>query len=154
MTVLILADTNVILYSRDGRYPEKQARCAAWLSRLAATGSLAISPQVAGEHQKNAQSKLGESQAEAARMTQLLLQWCSSPATKDMVLGALDIEARWKLSWWDAMHLAYAAAVGCTHFLTEDADDRRRPDHRSVRRGAGRDTSITEATFKYYCRQS
>lgn len=121
MTALILVDTNVILYSRDGRYPEKRARCAAWLSRLAATGNLVISPQVAGEHQKNAQSKLGESQAKAARATRLLLQACTMGVGVDEVMRALDIEARWRLSWWDAMHLSYAVSRRCTHFLTEDA---------------------------------
>ncbi|MES1201579.1 MAG: PIN domain-containing protein [Pseudomonadota bacterium] len=121
MTVLILVDTNVILYSRDGRYPVKQTRCEAWLKRLAETRSLVISPQVAGEHQRNARLKLGESQAEAARSTRRLLHWCSLGTDARMVAHALDLEARWQLQWWDAMHLSYAIARGCTHFLTEDA---------------------------------
>ena len=121
MTALILVDTNVILYGRDGRYPSKQARCEAWLNRLAETRRLIISPQVAGEHQRNAQAKLGESQAEAARHTRRLLYWCAKAADAEIVARALDLEARWKLQWWDAMHLSFAITHGCTHFLTEDA---------------------------------
>jgi predicted nucleic acid-binding protein len=121
MTVLILADTNVILYSRDGRYPEKQARCAAWLKRLAAAGALVVSPQVAGEHQRNAQRKLGESQTDAARATRLLLDACTWTVGAEDVRRALDLEARWRLQWWDAMHLSFAIAAKCSHFLTEDA---------------------------------
>jgi predicted nucleic acid-binding protein len=121
MTARILVDTNVILYSRDGRYPTKQRRCGAWLSRMAATRTMVISPQVAGEHQKNAMAKLGESQADAARATRALLLWCSNATDSVVVSNALEIQARWQLSWWDAMHLAYAAMAGCSHFLTEDA---------------------------------
>lgn len=121
MTVLILADTSVILYSRDGRYPDKQARCAAWLKALATRRALAISPQVAGEHQRNAQRKLGESQAKAAEATRLLLTACSLGITAIDVERALDLEARWRLQWWDAMHISYAISRGCSHFLTEDA---------------------------------
>jgi predicted nucleic acid-binding protein len=121
MTALILADTNVVLYSRDGRYPQKQSRCAAWLSRMAATRSLVISPQVAAEHQRNARLKLGESQSDAARTTRLLLNWCPLPTGPEVIQHALDIEARWRTSWWDALHLAYAVSARCTHFLTEDA---------------------------------
>lgn len=120
-TVRILVDSNVILYSRDGRAPLKQKRCAEWLKTLAATETIVISPQTAGEHQKNAQRKLGESQAEAARITRELLEWCPMPTGQEIVASALEIEARWKMSWWDAQQIAYAVAAGCTHFLTEDA---------------------------------
>lgn len=121
MTALILVDTNVILYSRDGRFPDKKTRCAAWLKRATAAKALVISPQVAGEHQRNAQRKLGESQAKAAEATRLLLQACTSAVGAADVARALDLEARWKLQWWDAMHLSFAIAHGCTHLLTEDA---------------------------------
>jgi predicted nucleic acid-binding protein len=120
-TALILVDTNVILYTRDGRSPAKQRRCAAWLSRLAATRTIVISPQTASEHQVNAQRKLGENQGDAARITREFLAWCPMPAGSDVILRAIDIEYRWKLNWWDAMQVAYAAAAGCTHLLTEDA---------------------------------
>jgi len=121
MSARILVDTNVILYSRDGRFPEKRNRCAAWLKRLADAQALVISPQAAGEHQVNAQGKLGESQADAARTTQRLLTWCMRPVNAEDVERALKIEARWRVRWWDAMHLSYAVGAGCTHFLTEDA---------------------------------
>ena len=121
MTARILVDTNVILYVRDGRFPDKKARCAAWLKALSHSNAMVISPQVAGEHQLNAQRKLKIERAEAAEATRGLLRLCTRATDPADVLRALDIEARWNVAWWDAMHLSYAVGASCSHFLTEDA---------------------------------
>lgn len=120
MTARILVDANVVLYSRDQRYPEKMRQCGAWLRSLAQAGSLVISPQTAAEHQRNARRKLGESQVRAAEATRRLLPFCPMPTGMEVVARALEIEARWKLSWWDSMQVAYAREAGCTHLLSED----------------------------------
>lgn len=120
MIGLTLADSNVVLYSRDLREPEKMRRCAAWLKALVQAGKLVISPQTAAEHQRNAVRKLGNSRESAAEATLGLLPFCPFPTGVEVVRGALAIEQRYKTSWWDAMQLAYAIAAGCTHLLTED----------------------------------
>lgn len=120
MTGLILADANVVLYSRDLRYPEKMRRCVAWLTALALAGRLAISPQTAAEHQRNAVRKLGDSRESAAEATQRLLPFCPAPTGVEVITRALWVEQRYKTSWWDAMQLGYAVTAGCSHLLTED----------------------------------
>ncbi len=121
MIVRILVDTNVILYVRDGRFPDKQARCAAWLRAASRSAAMVVSPQVAGEHQLNAQRKLRVQRADAQLATRQLMAYCARGTEPEDVLRALDIETRWNVAWWDAMHIAYAIGAGCTHFLTEDA---------------------------------
>ncbi|MBL8551421.1 MAG: PIN domain-containing protein [Hyphomonadaceae bacterium] len=120
MTVLILVDTNVVLYSLDRAAPLKQARCAAWLSALTAANSMAVSPQVCNETRSAAERKLKLPRERAQAAAVALLPWCTAPLGPNEVRAAVAIETRWKTSWWDAILLASAAAARCTHFLTED----------------------------------
>ena len=118
--MMILADTNVLLYARDRRDPLKQSRCADWLSRIASRGVLVISPQVASEHQSAAVQKLRESPADAAAATRALLEYCIRGTEPGDVARALDLVQKHQLSWWDALIYAWAMGAGCTHVLTED----------------------------------
>lgn len=120
MTALILVDTNVILYSLDRVQAAKQARCAAWLSALTAANSITVSPQVCNETRSAAERKLKLPRAQARAAALALLPWCNAPLGPNEVRAAINIEARWNTSWWDAVLLASAVAAGCTHFLTED----------------------------------
>jgi predicted nucleic acid-binding protein len=121
MSVRVYVDTNVWVYARDGRFPTQQAHAQAWLRSLARSGTMVVSPQVAKEHHSVAQRKLHLPQAAARRASEAILAWCDAPLTRSEIQRAFDIEARWKISWWDAVNLASALAAGCTHFLTEDA---------------------------------
>jgi predicted nucleic acid-binding protein len=119
-TVHILVDTNVILYSLDPTNPAKQQRCQAWLKAATGARSIVVSPQVCSETRLNAEKKLRLTPRIAREAAEALLPWCTAPAGSDEVRAALAIEARWKLSWWDALLLASAVAARCTHLLTED----------------------------------
>lgn len=120
MTVRILVDTNVFLYSRDTRFPEKQARAEAWLRALIRSGAMVTSQQVAGEHQNAAVRKFGRAPAEAAAASRDILRWCPGVMEIADTERAMDIYLRWKTQWWDAVHIAFALSQVCTHFLSED----------------------------------
>ncbi|KAF0173995.1 MAG: PilT protein domain protein [Alphaproteobacteria bacterium] len=120
MNVRILVDTNVFLYSRDGRFPTKQAQASAWLKAMAHLNVMVTSQQVAGEHQNAAIRKLGTPLATAAAASSELLRWCPGVMQVADTLRALDIQCRRNTQWWDAAHISFALANGCTHFLTED----------------------------------
>lgn len=120
MTVRILVDTNVILYSLDPMNHAKRARCAAWLKALIAANSMLVSPQVCGETRVNAQKKLKLTPAYAREAASGLLPFCTAPLGPNEIAAALRLETRYGISWWDAVLMASAVAAGCTHFLTEN----------------------------------
>jgi predicted nucleic acid-binding protein len=49
MTRSVFVDTNVFIYARDRRLPDKQSQAALWLRALGARKAGMTSPQVAGE---------------------------------------------------------------------------------------------------------
>jgi predicted nucleic acid-binding protein len=120
MTGLILVDTNVLLYTVDPKEPVKAQACAAWLRALAAAGSMTISPQVAGEVRSAGVRKLKLDPRDADTLVRNLLAWCTAPLGAAEVARALELAARWRMSWWDAQILASAVGGGCTGLLTED----------------------------------
>jgi predicted nucleic acid-binding protein len=117
----VYVDTNVLIYARDGRYPDKQAKAQAWLKALAASMRMTIGLQVIKEHHSVASRKFGLSPNQAAAETLKLFAWCDRGVEPADVQRALDIQLRYKTSWWDALNLACAVSADCTHFLTEDA---------------------------------
>ncbi|HVY85510.1 MAG TPA: PIN domain-containing protein [Caulobacterales bacterium] len=121
MTARILVDANVVIYSLDGRAPQKQQRCAAWLSALTTVNSLIVSPQVCNEVFVVAQRKIPAPASELRAAIEGLLIYCDAPLTAVETRRALALEARWRLHWWDAVLLASAISAGCTHLLSEDA---------------------------------
>jgi predicted nucleic acid-binding protein len=121
MTVRILVDTNVVIYSLDGRAPEKQKKCAAWLSALTRTRSMVVSPQVCNEFVSVAQKKIPAPADVLREAVEGLLRYCTAPLSDAEVRRALDIQARWRVAWWDAVLIASAVGGSCTHLLSEDA---------------------------------
>lgn len=120
MTVRILVDTNVVIYTIDNRDPQKKARCRAWVSALAQQAMITISPQVLNEAHNVLRKKFAIPSDRAARILEPWTQYCDAPLRVQETLAALEIEQKWKVAWWDALLIASAAASGCTHLLTED----------------------------------
>lgn len=119
MTKLFL-DSNVAIYVLDPLDPAKQARSLAWLKAAASKNLLTISPQVCAEARNAAVKKLKMSVKDAHDAVLELLQWCTAPYGADEIRVAMQLEQRWRLSWWDSLLIASALGAGCTHFLTED----------------------------------
>jgi len=121
MTARILVDTNVVICSLDGRAGAKQTRCAAWLNAMTKSRSMVVSPQVCNEVVSVAQRRIPAPPRVLREAVEGLLAYCSAPLTDVEVRCALDLQARWRLAWWDAVLLASAIGGNCTHLLTEDA---------------------------------
>ncbi len=120
MTARILVDTNVILYTLDPRETAKRPVCVKWLKTLIAQGSITISPQVCNEVRSAGVRRLNLPAGEVRTVVRNLLPFCTAPLTAAEIDRALEIEQRYRASWWDAVLLASAIGAGCTHFLTED----------------------------------
>jgi len=114
-------DTNVLLYSISTHPAEapKHAIAAALLER----DDLALSVQVLQEFYVQA-TRASRTDALshdiAAALIRTWLRFTVQETTLAVMLGALEIKSRYRLSYWDAAIVAAARALGCGELLTED----------------------------------
>jgi predicted nucleic acid-binding protein len=123
---MVSADTNVFIYSLDPRAPAKQATAKIIVAALIERRAL-VGLQCAGELQNALRRKLGFAHDQAARLARdLLVRFDTFPPTETAAFHALgDLEAGVG-SYFDRLLIRSAAESGCTAFLTEDRQDRRR----------------------------
>lgn len=122
MTLAFL-DTNLLIYRRDPREPEKQRIAYAWIATLGRERRGRLSWQVLQEFYDVATRKLGAFgfSADLARLdVRLLAQW--NPPEPDLSLAesAWSLQDRHGLSWWDALIVASALRQECAVLLSED----------------------------------
>ena len=122
MTGPIFVDTNILVYSRDARYPEKQARAHEVLAFLWESKLGRISYQILNEYYVTVTRKLkpGMDQASARCDMRDLLTWKPLRSSENHLNRAWEIESRYQLSWWDSLVLASAIEAGCDRIFSED----------------------------------
>lgn len=115
-------DTNVLVYAYDRSAGPKHERAQALIEELWNSGSGVLSTQVLQEFCVNLRRKAGQPlPADAVRrLTQDYSSWEIVVNTADSVLQALDIEARYRISFWDALILQAAESSGATLVYSED----------------------------------
>ena len=115
-------DTNVLVYAHDSSAGLKQQQAQNLLQQLWESRTGCLSIQVLQEFYVVATQKVAqplESEA-AARIISDLAYWrIHAPKAKD-VLGAIDLQRRYQLSFWDAMIVCSAAELGCEVIWSED----------------------------------
>lgn len=115
-------DTNILVYAYD-RSAGKKHSIAAQLVRDCwenETGCLSI--QVLQEFFVNVTRKIAAplDLSTARQLVADLAQWhVQAPEVND-ILQAIDFQARYQLSFWDAMVVQSAARLGCKQLLSED----------------------------------
>ncbi|KQP08111.1 hypothetical protein ASF28_13610 [Methylobacterium sp. Leaf99] len=120
-TELVFVDTNVLLYARDDRYPDKQRAAAHWLAMLAHRDALIVSPQILGElHNAILRGKVGLDEGEMQRMTAALQPFSHGATDLDLIAQAWKIRKETTFQWWDCVILAAAIRAGCRYLLSED----------------------------------
>lgn len=121
MSSLVFVDTNVLIYCVDDADPEKRDRARAWVGACWQARCGRVSTQVLNEFYVVARRKFkaaisaGDARAEVRRY-QAWHPWVIDHAT---VETAWAVEARYGLSYWDALVVASAQAIGCSHLLSE-----------------------------------
>ncbi|KQT78230.1 hypothetical protein ASG59_09650 [Methylobacterium sp. Leaf466] len=121
MTERVFVDTNVFLYARDDRFPEKQARARHWLSVLTNRDVLVISPQILGEiHSVVLRGKVPGGLADIRDATRLLERWSRGTTDLELLSGTWSIREETGFQWWDCVVLAAAIRAGCRYLLSED----------------------------------
>lgn len=124
--VAALADTNVLVYRFDPRYPEKQRRASEVLRTGIEDGSLVIAHQAILEFVaattrplRGALPLLAPSDA-WREAEDLLRQFPVVYPDEDVVRTALRGAAAYQLSWFDAHMWAYAEVNGIDTLFSED----------------------------------
>ncbi|GJD59331.1 PIN domain-containing protein [Methylobacterium dankookense] len=121
MTDRVFVDTNVFLYARDDRYPEKQAVARRWLAVLAAREAAVVSPQVLGEiHHTLLRGKVAVSPNEARRTTRAIETWSHGATDLELIHAAWSLREKTGFQWWDCVMLGAALRAGCRYLLSED----------------------------------
>src|SRR5262245_6731902 len=121
-------DTNILMYAHDAAAGEKHQKAKALVQELWETRSGVISTQVLQELAVNLRKKA--KRPLDARTTRDLvadyLAWQVVVNGGDSILEALDLEARYQVSFWDALVIQAANASGAEIPYSEDLSDGQR----------------------------
>ena len=118
--VRVFLDSNILIYSDDKRYPQKQQTALSLIRshRLDRTG--VVSLQVLQEYFRIATRKLGLDAAIARGKVEIFARFHLVEPVLSDVLAAIDLYRLHKLSYWDALIIHCARKSGCQTVLTED----------------------------------
>jgi predicted nucleic acid-binding protein len=115
-------DTNVILYAFSEDEPVKRERAQSLLERLWESGTGRLSTQVLQEFYVNATRKLARalSSEEAQAIVLSLSQWGYHRPDAQDILAAAVLAERHRISFWDALIVHSAEALGANLLWSED----------------------------------
>jgi predicted nucleic acid-binding protein len=122
MTDKYFVDTNILIYAHDRSTGIKHERARQLIEQLWMSGAGVLSTQVVQELCVNLRRKLAHPLPveEVRRLIQDYLSWEIVVNTPGAVIQALDIEARYRISFWDALILQAAEQSGASVLYSED----------------------------------
>lgn len=115
-------DTNILVYSYDRLAGYKHERALALIKQLWDSGDGVLSTQVLQELCLSLQRKVSNppSIGTIGDIVRAYLSWHVVINTPESVLRALDIQGRYKISFWDALMLQAAESAGAEVVYSED----------------------------------
>ena len=118
-------DTNILMYAHDSAAGEKHQRAKALVEELWESRSGVISTQILQELAVNLRRKAKKPlDAKATRdIVSDYLAWQVVVNGGDSILEALDLEARYQISFWDALVIQAAQGSGAEMLYSEDLSD-------------------------------
>lgn len=122
MSDRLFVDTNVLVYAHDRGAGEKHELARALIERLWLDRNGVISTQVLQELWVNVRRKAAApiSAREARRMIEDYLSWEVVVNDGGSTLRAIEIEARYDISFWDALIVQAAEQSGASILYSED----------------------------------
>ncbi|HEX8710346.1 MAG TPA: PIN domain-containing protein [Terracidiphilus sp.] len=115
-------DTNILVYAHDRSTGSKHARARELVEGLWESGNGVLSTQVLQELCVTLRRKAGNPLA--VDEVRLLIRdygvWEVVTNNSDSILEALEIESRYKISFWDALILQAAKHAGASTLYSED----------------------------------
>jgi predicted nucleic acid-binding protein len=128
MSAKSFVDTNILVYAHDRSAGRKHQLAKNLLEELWNSGEGILSTQVLQELCVSLRRKVTPPLAfdEVRSLLQDYLTWQVVINAADSVVHALDLEARYKISFWDALIVHAAEASGATTLYSEDLGDRQK----------------------------
>jgi predicted nucleic acid-binding protein len=128
MSDRFFVDTNILMYAHDSAAGEKHHKAKALVAELWETRSGVVSTQVLQELVVNLRRKAGKPlDAKATReIVSDYLTWQVVVNGGHSILDALDLEAKYQVSFWDALVIHAAHAAGAEILYSEDLSDGQR----------------------------
>lgn len=116
----VFLDANILAYAQDQASPVKRRRSREVIAELAASGLGVISTQVLQEFYVTVTRKMGVDPLAAKGVLRTFTIFEVAHASPDLIDDAIDCSILNKISFWDALIVAAAAATGCTTVYSED----------------------------------
>ncbi|MGB9466396.1 MAG: PIN domain-containing protein [Candidatus Acidiferrum sp.] len=118
-------DTNILVYAHDLKQGAKYERARALVQKLWESENGVLSTQVLQELCISLQRKVAHPlSAEGTRkVIEDYASWEIVVNTAESVVMALDIEGRYKISFWDALIVQAAGSCGAEVLYSEDLAD-------------------------------
>jgi predicted nucleic acid-binding protein len=115
-------DTNILIYAHDRSAGEKHAEASALIEELWESGRGVLSTQVLQEFCVNMQRRVSPPlpQSELKSMIEDYAAWEVVTPTVNSVLQALDLQTRYRISFWDALIVQAAESGGASTLYSED----------------------------------
>ena len=123
MSAEFFIDTNVFVYHLDTTDLRKRQVAERIVRAALATGNACISSQVVQEYLNVALRKAQVAltlDAARAYLDVVLVPLMQVTANEALYHRVLDVQARWRFSFYDALVVAGAMAAGCRSLLSED----------------------------------
>ena len=135
MNARFFLDTNIFVYTFDGKAPAKAKKAESLVRRAVDTGEGIVSYQVVQEFFNVALRRfaqpmtLAEAEQYLAIVFRPLLAVHSSPA---IYLEGMRIAAKYRIAWYDSLIVAAALEGNCIILYSEDLQDGRHFDSLQV----------------------
>jgi predicted nucleic acid-binding protein len=115
-------DTNILLYAHDPSAGVKRDRARQLIEHLWTTGQGVLSTQILQELCVNLRRKVKPPlpMDEIRRLVQDYLSWEIVVNSPESAIQALEIEARYKIPYWDALVVQAAESAGAAILYSED----------------------------------
>jgi len=125
MSDRFFVDTNILMYAHDKASGAKHERAKALVEELWRNRTGVVSTQVLQELSVNLRKKVGRPvDAKATReIISDYLTWHVVVNGGESILEALDLEARFQISFWDALVVQAAHTSGAEVLYSEDLSD-------------------------------
>ncbi len=121
-------DTNILVYAEDRDAKAKHDAARNLIVKLWDDRTGVLSVQVLQEFYVNVTRKLKKplTNAKALEIVEEYLTWTVVENTGKLLMNAIELQQRARLSFWDAMVVQAAIEAGCDQLYSEDLNDGQR----------------------------